>query len=88
MLLKKQAYLYFRKEDTMDEELFSKIIGDIFSKPEAKITIHWKDTVSDKPSTLKADSMEDKGVLLIIRYGESSAIVPKDNVKFIIVEKG
>ena len=85
---KKQAYLYFRKENTMNEELFNKMIGEIFSKPEAKITIHWKDTVSDKPSTLKADSMEDKGALLIIRYGEASAIVPKDNVKFIIVEKG
>jgi len=72
----------------MNEELFNKMIGEIFSKPEAKITIHWKDTVSDKPSTLKADSMEDKGALLIIRYGEVSAIVPKDNVKFTIVEKG
>ena len=72
----------------MNEELFSKIIGDIFSKPEAKITIHWKDTVSDKPFILRADSMEDKGALLIIRYGEVSAIVPKDNVKFTIVEKG
>ena len=72
----------------MNEELFSKIIGDIFSEPTAKITIYWKDTVSDKSSTLKADSTEDKGALLIIRYGEASAIVPKDNVKFIIVEKG
>ena len=50
---KKQAYLYFRKENTMNEELFSKIIGDIFSKLEAKITIHWKDTVSDKPFAIQ-----------------------------------
>ena len=72
----------------MNEELFSKIIGDIFSKPETKITIHWKDAVSDKSSTIRADSVEDKGALLIIRYGEASAIVPKDNVKFIMIEKG
>ena len=72
----------------MNEELFSKIIGDIFSKPEAKITIHWKDTVSDKPFAIRTDSVEDKGALFIIRYGEASIIVPKDNVKFITVEKG
>ena len=88
MLSEKQAYLYFRKEDTMSEELFNKMIGEIFSKPEAKITIHWKDTVSDKPFAIRADSVEDKGDILFIRRAESLVIVPKDNVKFITVEKG
>ena len=88
MLSGKQAYLYFRKENTMNEELFNKMIGEIFSKPEAKITIHWKDTVSDKPFAIRADSVEDKGDILFIRRAESLVIVPKDNVKFIMIEKG
>ena len=72
----------------INDELFKKILEDFTEKKVIKITVHWKDSVAEKSTLFKATSMRETDEIVELKLDGLIAVIPKNNIKFMVIEKG